>query len=510
MKGAMKRLRTALAVGVALMISGCSMGATTSGDFAHPDYDKDFSELASPAFQEGSYDYRYFFLPGQGTDFQEYVGDPMPYYEDGSYYIYYLKDGGDSFHHSIYLATTTDFTSFEEHEGPIIEASAGEQDDWVGTGSVVKVKDTYYFFYTGHVDNPGFEYQEKIMVAKGDSPTSFTKVADWELVPPAEIGQKRDFRDPQAYYDEDLDQIVMTVTAAQDGVARVVKFTLSPDLLDVTYDGIIVSDPTEAFYNLECSDTFKIGDTYYLTYSGQDDTLWYATSDSAYGPFDEPQRIDDVLFYAAKHVEDEDGNCYLVGWVRRSESPLSTDEVSAWGGNLAVQKVCQNDDGSLYLQPVDAVKETFKDRRELLINEDAIDLKGTSEKTYTEAFNAYERFMITGEFSYSGSGTFGLAFDMLGTEDSYKLVSVCPDDELLTLSFNGGDTLIANTIAELKPDTTYPFTYVQEGSCGVFYVDGVSSLTVRLYGVSGNPISLFTQGADVHFSNLREYTAPGK
>jgi hypothetical protein len=118
--------------------------------------------------------------------------------------------------------------------------------------------------------------------------------------------------------------------------------------------------------------------------------------------------------------------------------------------------------------------------------------------------------MITGEFSYSGSGTFGLAFDMLGTEDSYKLVSVCPDDELLTLSFNGGDTLIANTIAELKPDTTYPFTYVQEGSCGVFYVDGVSSLTVRLYGVSGNPISLFTQGTDVHFSNLREYTAPRK
>jgi sucrose-6-phosphate hydrolase SacC (GH32 family) len=286
-----------------------------------------------------------------------------------------------------------------------------------------------------------------------------------------------------------------------------VKFTLSPDLSEVAYEGIIASDPLEAFYNLECSDTFKVGDTYYLTYSGQDDTLWYAMSDFPYGPFDEPRRIDDELFYAAKHVEDGD-NCHLVGWLRRSESPASTDEVSAWGGNLVVQKVCQNDDGSLYLQPVDAVKEGFQDRRELLIKGDSLKLKGTGEKTSTAAFTAYERFLITGDFSFSGTGTFGLSFDMNEEEDSRKLVTVSPNDELVTLSFNGGDTLIASTLAKLKPDTTYSFTYLQEGSCGVFYVDGVASLSVRLYGVSGNPIALFAQDADVTFSNLREYTAP--
>ena len=106
------------------------------------------------------------------------------------------------------------------------------------TGSVANVGGTYYLFYTGHTDGP-MEYKEKIMVAVGDSPLTFTKRADWELIPPDELGQKRDFRDPQAYYDPESGYITLTVTAAQDGVARILKFTLSADLQNVIYDGII-------------------------------------------------------------------------------------------------------------------------------------------------------------------------------------------------------------------------------------------------------------------------------
>ena len=69
---------------------------------------KNFSEM-SPGKQEAAYVYHTFFLPAMDGASQPYVGDTMPYYEDGVYYIYYLKDGGDSYNHSIYLATTTDF-----------------------------------------------------------------------------------------------------------------------------------------------------------------------------------------------------------------------------------------------------------------------------------------------------------------------------------------------------------------------------------------------------------------
>ena len=113
----------------------------TGDSFATSTNDKDFSSLLTPGSQENAYEYLNFFLPEMDGTKQPYVGDPMPYYEDGVYYIYYLKDGGDSFNHSIYLATTTDFVTYTEYDAPVLESSRdGGQDSWIGTGSVVKVE----------------------------------------------------------------------------------------------------------------------------------------------------------------------------------------------------------------------------------------------------------------------------------------------------------------------------------------------------------------------------------
>lgn len=488
----------------AMLFTACGKKSPTAGiEFAHPDYDKDFSAMRTPGSQEAAYEYKLFFLPNMDGLSQPYVGDPMPYYEDGVYYMYYLKEAGDSYNHSVYLATTTDFLSYTEYQEPILEASrTGGQDGWIGTGSVVKVDDKYYFFYTGHASSDSYEYKEKIMVAQGDSPTSFTKVEGWELIPPAELGQKNDFRDPQAYYNEEKGVIELTVTAAQGGIARVVKFTLAKDLNGFEYNGVIVTDPTGDFWNLECSDTFKLGDKYFITYSGQDDTLWYAVSDSQYGPYTEPERVDGELFYAAKHVDNGE-DCYMVGWARRSESPSSLSEVSAWAGNLVLQQA-ENVNGELVLKPVESIEKAFTDRRELLFDDTKATLEAGSLYSYTEAFTAYERFMIKGSFSYTGSGSFGLAFDYNGREDKYKLITFANDT--LGVSFNEGATPITQTAADTEPNTTYTFTYIQEGSVGIFYLDGVAALTVRMYGISGRSIYLFAENNTVEFTDLAEYT----
>ena len=487
-----------------VLFAACGKKSGTSGiDFAHPDYDKDFSALRTAGSQEAAYDYKLFFLPDQDGTSQPYVGDPMPYYEDGVYYMYYLKEAGDSYNHSVYLATTTDFLSYTEYDEPILEASrSGGQDGWIGTGSVVKVDDKYYFFYTGHASSDSYEYKEKIMVAEGTSPTSFTKVEGWELTPPAELGQKNDFRDPQAYYNEEKGVIELTVTAAQSGVARVIKFTLAKDLSGFEYNGIIVTDPTGDFWNLECSDTFKLGDKYFITYSGQDDTLWYAVSDSQYGPYTEPERVDGELFYAAKHVDNGE-DCYMVGWARRSESPSSLSEVSAWAGNLVLQQA-ENVNGELVLKPVENIEKAFTDRRELLFDDTKVTLEAGALYNYTEAFTAYERFMIKGSFTYTGSGSFGLAFDYNGREDKYKLITFANDT--LGVSFNEGTTPITQTLADTEPNTVYSFTYIQEGSVGIFYLDGIAALTVRLYGISGKSIYLFAENNTVEFTDLAQYT----
>ena len=96
-------------------------------------------------------------------------------------------------------------------------------------------------------------------------------------------------------------------------MARILKYTLSGNLNNVHYDGIIFSNSVGNFWNLECSDTFKLGNKYYLTYSAQDDTLWYTMSDTPYGPYGEAKRLDGKLFYAAKHVESPEGS-FMVAW----------------------------------------------------------------------------------------------------------------------------------------------------------------------------------------------------
>ena len=483
----------------------------TGDTISDPGNDKDFSGLRTPGSQEEAYEYSAFFLPGVDGSSQPYVGDTMPYYEDGVYYIYYLKEAGDSYNHSVYLATTTDFVTYTEIDDVVLEASrSGGQDSWIGTGSVVKVDGKYYFFYTGHGDGNILEYAEKVMVAVGDTPTAFEKLAGWEITPPSDLGQKNDFRDPQAYVDPATGNIILTITASQGGVARILKYTLSRDLENRHYDGVIFTNDEGKngdFWNLECSDTFQMGGKYYITYSAQDDTLWYAMSDAPYGPYGDPVRIDGKLFYAAKHVEDGE-NYYMVGWARRSESVSSTQDVSGWAGNLAVQKLIQNGDGTLALAPVDSIADTFSVRRALAVEDSHIYVESGSLYTYSDAFTCYESFMLTGEFRFTGNGSFGLSFDYNGRDDKNKFIAISPADNKLQLLFNEGGTLITETAVELTAGEDYTFTYIQEGSVGIFYIDGMAALTVRLYGASGKTIQLFAENNAVLFSSLREYTRP--
>ena len=503
-------LTLALVCGLLLSACGPKTPATPTAEdgevFVYPENEIDYAALRTPGSQEAKYTYQTYFLPALDNGVQPYVGDTMPYYEDGTYYIYYLKEGGDSYNHSIYLATTKDFVTYEEQDNVVLEAArGGGQDSWIGTGSVVKVKGTYYFFYTGHTGSDAYEFKEKVMVAKSSDLKSFEKVKDWEITPPAELGQKNDFRDPQAYYDEASDTITLTITASQSNKARILKYTLSGDLSKANYDGLIFTEQTGKFWNLECSDTFQIGNKHYITYSAQDDTLWYAVSDTPYGPYGDPVRLDAKLFYAAKHVSNGTDN-YMVGWARRSESVSSTQDVTGWAGNLAVQKVVQNADGSLALAPVEAVSSQFTKRRELLVPSMTMELQAGSAYNYAEICNVYESFRLTGKLKFEKKGSFGFTFDYNGREDKYKNITLEPEKSMLSLQFNQGTTLITETAAPIEAGKEYTFTYIQEGSVGIFYLDGIAALTVRLYGVTGKAMRLFAENNTVTLSELKLYT----
>ena len=203
----------------------------------------------------------------------------------------------------------------------------------------------------------------------------------------------------------------------------------------------------------------------------------------------------------------EDGeNAYMAGWARRSESPTSTRSVSAWAGNLVVQKIIQKENGDLALAPTDQVIQQFQNKRRLMVDNAQALIEADSTYQYIDVCTCYERFLLKGNFTYSGSGSFGLCFDYNGETDKYKLISICPDDNLLQLSFNKGGTPIAETEVYLESGKKYSFSYIQEGSVGVFYIDDMAALTVRLYGVSGKPVKLFAENNSVIFSALEQYS----
>ena len=114
--------------------------------------------------------------------------------------------------------------------------------------------------------------------------------------------------------------------------------------------------------------------------------------------------------------------------------------------------------------------------------------------------------MLKGEFRFTGDGTFGLAFDYNNRSDKYKMISIDPKNGTLQLLFNEGSTMIAETAIRLEKDRDYSFTYIQEGSAGVFYIDGIAALTTRIYGGSGKAVRVFAENNDVLFTSLREYT----
>ena len=70
------------------------------------------------------------------------------------------------------------------------------------------------------------------------------------------------------------------------------------------------------------------------------------------------------------------------------------------------------------------------------------------------------------------------------------------------------------TTVEVDPTLAFaPFpgdaniAYVQDGSIGIFYLGGLASLIVRVYGTAGKPISLFAENGSVSFTALQEFVA---
>ena len=438
-----------------------------------------------------NFDYKMNYKPKDG-----FVGDTMPYYENGTFYIFFLKEQGNSYNHSIFLVETKDFINYEE-KGEILRASTdpNAQDNWIGTGSVCKVSNTYYFFYTGH--NEKNELHERIMVAISENDLYHFNKLDNIYIDPSNQFSKVDFRDPDVTYDKENDKFILTITTNIDK-ALLVKYTVDRDLKNYTFDKIIFIDE-EGFWNLECSNTFKIGDYWYLSYSGQDDTLWYAKSRSQYSGYGgdlygKAQRIESKLFYAAKTVSDGN-NTFFVGWARRREK-LSDNSNLSWAGNIAVSKVIQRNDGSIYLTKLDILNKYYGNKKEL----EKVSLELNNETLKFE--NQYESFMLEGDLIFNNEKEFGFVFGIDKNEEEYGHIVITPEEKIEYFLVNHTKEESSLKI-KLEVNKKYHFSLVCEGSIFVLYLDDVCSFTTRYYDKFDSGFGFYSKGNNVKINNLQ-------
>jgi len=202
-----------------------------------------------------------FLVPHSGSRF----GDPFPVHWDGVWHLYTLEKG---LRRALHL-TSTDLVKWTEHQPAMVGRD-------IATGTVLRHKGTYYFFYTDRrpqtirlvtSDNPWhFDFARSKLVAKADNRV-------YKL-------NKRKFRDCYVFYYEKEKRWWMLIEATSDNAVAVALFT-SEDLEHWTQHDPIFKD--ESRKHGSCPQLIEHDGGWYLTML--DYPTWYYRATTPYGPW---------------------------------------------------------------------------------------------------------------------------------------------------------------------------------------------------------------------------------
>lgn len=430
-----------------------------------------------------------------------WVGDPMPFYDNGTFYVYYLYDqrpAGATFH-PWHLATTSDFITYEDKGEAIACGTADSQEKALGTGSLFKDGNTYYAFYTAH--NAEKDPKEWIYLAKGTDPLHLTKDTSFAFRAPDGY-DRNEFRDPIVYKEGNAYKMLLSTRAdVGSGVWKgvVAKFT-STDMKKWEKDTAEPFFYTEdTAFMVECPDVFTMGAYQYLIYSNIDtrrvqykyrkvgETAWTTPANAD---------LNDVAFYAGKTVSNGTVR-YLVGWVPTRDGYKDGGNYH-WGGSLAVHSLTQNADGSLSV----SLPKTFESLSSLTSGLDAVTLnEQTKEKVYPRLSKGFHK--LTANIKADTATEFGLMFGACGNlSETYRLTLNLTEKKLQLVKVKTGEApAVINTLdLPITADKQYQLQITHEGSVATAYVNGKTALSFRVYKMNQNPWGIFVSNGAATFS----------
>lgn len=477
-------------------------------------------ETNAPACQtpnESDNTYRTFFKPSVG-----WVGDPIPFYENGIFHLFYLYDARNTMptFHPWYKVTTSDFATFTDTSEMIATGTSNQQDGALGTGSVFKRDGIYYAFYTGH--NGNLDPKEKIMLATSTDLKNWTK--DPSFLLQASWGYDRnEFRDPIVIEDKSTGMYKMLIaTRSEVGLVSnsnvpwraVIAQYSSTNLRDWTLEKPFYEDTTT--FITECPDVFTMGDYQYLIYSNIDDRMVHykyrlLTANTWITPVN--TALDGIAFYAGKTATDG-VNRYITGWCP-TKNKNSDAAIFDWAGSLVTHRVVQHPNGTLGIAIPNGVDKKFIINRALNAKigfgttkqGDAYTLKGNGVE---KAFSVFDRetgaFKIKTHIKAISSTQFGFEFGACGTRNEvFAIVFDLAKNQLRLdkVIKNASSLNVTQLPLNVPANKEFDVTIISENSVCVIYINDEIAFTNRIYKMNQNPWAIFADNGEVTFSDLK-------
>lgn len=448
-----------------------------------------------------------------------YIGDPMPYFDNGVLNLFYLHDARDGQRgfHPWYLMQTTDFINWDDKEEVIPYVNSySSQDLALGTGSVIKDKSgLYHAYYTGFNGTGNTLYYEKIQHATSPDLVNWTKHAEDGF-----YGGKNDFRDPYVLYMEEFDQYWMLITTRENNHGVIALYT-SKDLKSWKYDRVFFKNDAGS-WNMECPTLIKYNDFWYLSYSeqGENRIVHYRYTNDLFKGWTKPAQdhLDGVGFYAGR-IEKAFDRLFAFGWVGTKDYDVDGGNFN-WAGNLVTHELVQNDKGELYPIVVKEVDEKLSNQvnynvvnktSSVTFDNESISFAGKSGYEYL-TFDKLESkpTKITFSATFTSGDKFGLAFN--ATNKQYGPLNIVFDLQKQKIHFYNVDqnrinssTPQASVDFNMKLNESFDVTIISENECITVYVNDQIALTTRMYSKSNNYFGLFTKFSGVTIKNLSFY-----
>ncbi|MBQ4265169.1 MAG: family 43 glycosylhydrolase [Clostridia bacterium] len=456
--------------------------------------------------------------------------DVIPYYEDGVFYLFYLRDlreGGYAHGDPVSwcLLTTRDFVTYEEHGVVIPHGTKDDQDFKVFTGSCSKWNGEYYIFYTG--DNPyklgTDDPAEKIMLAKSDDLLHWHKVEDFMLQAPDCIDM-HDFRDPFVYYDEEMRKYCMLLAGRAKSedpsdCRGITMLFCSDDLKNWTMAEKPFYAPS-AFFTHECPDLFKMGDWWYLIFSEFSDktVTTYRMAKSPLGPWITPKvdNFDGSPYYAAKTVSDG-AHRYLLGWNRIHDKEMD-DNAGQWGGTIVPHELVQAEDGTLHVKCPESIRSMYQTAVSLtdgytLGNVSPLDSGWQIGSNDTRSIKLLgkmpENCRLEMDFTLSDEvGEFGILLRTSVHENKYYAVKFEPKFNRLSYEKRPRPNSLVHTLVSherycpVMPGKKNHLVIIAEGSVLEVYVNDGIAMSARMFDHKEGEIGLYALHTAVKFENI--------